>query len=211
MKEPAGKCRNCETLIYCSGGFLEGVVNNDQTLSCFTCASQTSTETPTVSLRTYHPEWPILFEQEQELIAEALGHHALGIEHIGSTAIPGLQAKPIIDIMTGVRSLASYDSYIPSLSAIGYMYVPKPELVERRFFKKVKETQTFHLHLCEFGGKEWEEKLLFRDYLRQHPEPMEEYNSLKQTLAVRYQKDRPSYTKSKEPFISSIIQKAKKK
>ena len=91
------------------------------------------------------------------------------------------------------------------------MYVPKPELVERRFFKKEKETQTFHLHLCEFGGKEWEEKLLFRDYLRQHPEAMKEYNSLKQTLAVRYQKDRPSYTKSKEPFISSIIQKAKKK
>ncbi|SFG33100.1 GrpB domain, predicted nucleotidyltransferase, UPF0157 family [Halobacillus alkaliphilus] len=211
MREPVGKCRNCGTLIYCSGGFLEGVVNNDQTLCCFPCANQTSTEKPTVSLSSYHPEWPVLFEREQRLIAEILGENVLGIEHIGSTAIPGLQAKPIIDIMAGVRSLASYDSYIPHLSTIGYMYVPKPELVDRRFFKKEKEAQTFHLHLCEFGEKEWEEKLLFRNYLRQHSKAVEEYNSLKLRLANRYSNDRPAYTKSKGAFISSIIQKAKRK
>ncbi|MGP4076770.1 GrpB family protein [Halobacillus sp. K22] len=211
MREPVGKCQNCKTLIYCSGGFLEGVVNKDQTLFCFSCANLTSTEKPTVSLSSYHPEWPALFKREEEMIREVLGDHALGIEHIGSTAIPGLQAKPIIDIMTGIESLDSYDQYIPNLSTIGYTYVPKLELEDRRFFKKEKKTQTFHLHLCEFGGKEWEEKLLFRDYLRQHPEELEEYNSLKNILADRYSNDRPAYTESKGPFITSIIQKAKRK
>ncbi|WP_081728145.1 GrpB family protein [Halalkalibacter hemicellulosilyticus] len=91
------------------------------------------------------------------------------------------------------------------------MIVPKPEFKDRWFFRKGLWGQgTCHLHICEFNSSEWIEKLLFRDYLRLHPKVAEEYASLKKELALKYQLDRPTYTKKKEPFIKTIIEKAKK-
>lgn len=164
---------------------------------------------PFVKLTEYNPDWEKQFEYEKNRIVGVLDHNVIGIEHIGSTSIKGLAAKPIIDIMVGVRDLDEVSDFVRPLSEIEYEYVPKPEFKDRRFFRKGLWGQgTCHLHICEFNGMEWVEKLLFRDYLRLHPQAAEEYASLKKELASKYQFDRPAYTKKKEPFIKTIIEKA---
>ncbi|MGA9286946.1 MAG: GrpB family protein [Anaerobacillus sp.] len=166
---------------------------------------------PIVNLSDYNPYWEKEFEIEKNNILEVLGDKAVGIEHIGSTSIKGLQAKPIIDLMVGVQHLEEVSHYISLLSQIDYEYVPKAEFKDRKFFRKGSWGQgTSHLHICEIHGGEWTEKLLFRDYLRVYPEVAEEYASLKRELASKHQFDRPIYTKKKEPFIKSIIEKAEK-
>ncbi|WP_130859450.1 GrpB family protein [Gracilibacillus phocaeensis] len=165
---------------------------------------------PTVNLSEYNQEWKIQFAEERKLIVTALGNRVKGIEHIGSTAIKGLKAKPIIDIMVAVEDVNIVSTLIAPLKEIEYQYVPKAELIDRRFFRKEARGQgTCHLHLCEMDRKEWNEKLLFRDYLREHPDAAEKYASLKSQLAVAYKYDRPMYTQQKEPFIKEVIEKAK--
>ena len=103
-------------------------------------------------------------------------------------------------------------SFIDALRGIDYEYVPKTELKDRKFFRKGLWGQgTIHLHICEYNSNEWTEKLLFRDYLRSHPQAANEYEALKNQLASKYRYDRSLYTKEKEPFIQMIIQKLKRK
>jgi GrpB-like predicted nucleotidyltransferase (UPF0157 family) len=166
--------------------------------------------TPTVQLSTYTEEWATKYQYEKNWIVNAAGNEISNVEHIGSTSIKGLKAKPIIDIMAGIDDLSRTEILIEPLSKIDFEYVPKPELTDRRFFRKgLWGKGTCHLHICEFQGKEWNEKLLFRDYLRKHPQAAEEYAQLKSELAVKYKFDRPAYTEHKEPFIRKIIQRAK--
>ncbi|MDQ0256342.1 GrpB-like predicted nucleotidyltransferase (UPF0157 family) [Evansella vedderi] len=166
---------------------------------------------PIVQLCNYNPNWENQFENEKKSILDVLRNKVVGIEHIGSTSIDGLEAKPIIDIILGVDDLNEVSHFIVPLSEIDYEYVPKPEFKDRRFFRKgLFGKGTCHLHICEFNSKEWVEKLLFRDYLRLHPKAAEEYVSLKKELASKYKFDRPTYTKEKAPFIKAIIEKAKK-
>lgn len=165
----------------------------------------------TVNLQAYDPNWTQQFEFEKKRIRAALGSEAHRIEHIGSTSIKGLKAKPIIDILVGVSNLGEVSSNVRALHNIDFEYVPKPEFKDRLFFRKGLWGQgSCHLHICEMNGSEWIEKLLFRDYLRLHPEVAEQYAILKTELASKYPFDRPAYTKSKEPFIQSIIEKARK-
>lgn len=164
----------------------------------------------TVKLYDYNPNWEVQFTKEKRRILNALGDHVLGIEHIGSTSIQGLKAKPVIDILVGVCDLAELPQFVQPLLEIDFEYVPKPEWKDRAFFRRGLWRQgTCHLHICEIGSNEWKEKLLFRDYLRLHPEAAAEYASLKERLASKYEFDRSTYTKSKEPFIQTIIEKAK--
>ncbi|WP_285395840.1 GrpB family protein [Lysinibacillus sp. fls2-241-R2A-57] len=163
-----------------------------------------------VQLSEYNSNWEQQYADEQNRIKEALGDKAIRIEHIGSTSIKGLEAKPIIDILVGVPSLEEVVSFIDALSKIDYEYVPKLEFNDRKFFRKGLWGQgTSHLHICEYNSNEWIEKLLFRDYLRTHPEAATEYAMLKKQLATKYSHDRSTYTKEKEPFIHLIISKAK--
>ncbi|MGE7913599.1 GrpB family protein [Lysinibacillus xylanilyticus] len=163
-----------------------------------------------VELSEYNPYWEEQFIYEKNRIVEALGNKVVGIEHIGSTSIRGLKAKPIIDILIGVQSLDEVPNFIDTLSEIDYEYVLKPELIDRRFFRKGLWGQgTSHLHICEFNSNEWNEKCLFRDYIRENPHVAYEYASLKEQLASEYEYDRITYTKEKEPFIKMIIAKAK--
>lgn len=165
---------------------------------------------PIVNLSEYDPKWEVQFDFERKRIIDAIGDKIDGIEHIGSTSIKGLKAKPIIDIMVGVEDLNETSKFITPLSNIEFEYVPKPELTDRRFFRKgLWGNGTCHLHISEMNGSEWVEKLLFRDYLRNHPKAAEEYVLLKSILATKYKFDRPLYTKHKEPFIRDIIEKAK--
>ncbi len=164
-----------------------------------------------VRLSPYDPHWEVRFNQEKEMIIQVIGPSLVGIEHIGSTSVKGLGAKPIIDLLAGVKDLEEVPSFIEPLKKIDYEYVQKPELTDRRFFRKGKSQRgTCHLHICEFETSEWNDKLLFRNYLRTFPEAAVEYGKLKKELAKLYQFDRPKYTQEKEPFIREIIRRAKK-
>jgi GrpB-like predicted nucleotidyltransferase (UPF0157 family) len=135
------------------------------------------------------------------------------IEHVGSTAVPGLGAKPVIDIMLGVSALLEVEARIAQLGSRGYEYVPEHEaqLPARRYFvKPPTRPRTFHLHCVVRGSDFWQSHLEFRDFLREHPEMAAAYLELKQELAARFRTDRVAYTDGKSAFISSILEKPRR-
>lgn len=165
-----------------------------------------------VVLAGYDPRWPGMYEEERVLILRATGDRLIAIEHIGSTAIAGLSAKPIIDILAGVRRLSDADTGIEALRGIGYGYVPEYEaqLPERRYFRKGPEgARTHHLHIVEYGERLWRELLLFRDYLRAHPETATQYRDLKQGLVKRLGHDKRAYTEAKTTFVEGVLAEAR--
>jgi GrpB-like predicted nucleotidyltransferase (UPF0157 family) len=165
-----------------------------------------------VIIEEYKLEWNEKFEHEKARIRLALRDKTVFIEHIGSTSINGSPSKPILDIAVGLNELSEADSFIESLRAIGYEYVPKEDFPSRRFFRKGEWRKgTHHLHVYEINSDEWNNNLLFRNYLRSHPEKVQEYTHLKKQLASLYAEDRVTYTKMKAPFIQSIIELAKRK
>ncbi|MDX8045750.1 GrpB family protein [Gracilibacillus sp. S3-1-1] len=163
-----------------------------------------------VNLQEYSPEWKKQFDLEKEQLVTVLMPQVIAIEHIGSTSVEGIMAKPIIDILVGMKDLREVHDFVQPLKKLGYEYVPKQELKDRRFFRKGEWGKgTVHLHICEFGSSEWIEKILFRDYLRSHTEAAKEYEEMKKKLAFSYKYERQTYTKKKEPFIKRIIEKAR--
>jgi GrpB-like predicted nucleotidyltransferase (UPF0157 family) len=161
----------------------------------------------------YDPNWPNLFEKEKSLILGAVGHVVVRVEHIGSTAIPGLGAKPIIDILAAVPHLHHAKACIRPLKLIGYEYEPdlETQIPERRFFNKgtPPKGQHYHLHMVELTSDFWTRHLLFRNYLRTHPSVAKEYEALKKWLAAAYGRNREGYTEAKTPFIASVVAKAR--
>ncbi len=160
----------------------------------------------------YNPAWSTLYEQEKALILEAIGPWLVDIQHIGSTSVPGLAAKPIIDIMPGIRYLYEASNCIAPLEKIGYKYVPEFEDVMpyRRYFRKdIDGQRTHHIHMVETSHEFWERHLLFRDYLRKHPAIAQQYAELKKDLAARYLKEGFDYTEAKTEFIKTIEKRAK--
>jgi GrpB-like predicted nucleotidyltransferase (UPF0157 family) len=160
----------------------------------------------------YDPQWPSQYEEEKDRILGAIGDVAVAIEHIGSTAVPGLGAKPIIDIMVAVSRLADAERCIDPLQEIGYEYVPEYNDVipERRYFHKGPPgARTYHLHMVELTSGFWERHLLFRDFLRTHPKEARRYHELKKELAAKFGSDRDGYTEAKTSFIESVIAKSR--
>ena len=134
------------------------------------------------------------------------------IEHVGSTAVPGLGSKPVIDLMVGAPILVHVEDRIPALEAAGYEYVQKYEqqLSERRYFRKPRMCpRAFHLHCVVTGSEFWIRHLAFRDHLRAHPESAATYFELKRELAMRVSKE--EYTEAKRPFIESVLALAVRK
>jgi len=163
-----------------------------------------------IALSDYDPAWPDLFERERLLLAEQLAAWLTGpIEHIGSTAVPGLCAKPVVDIMAGVPTLEGSRPAIPAAAPLGYIYFPYRAEVMHWFCKPSPAVRTHHLHLVPIGSKLWEDRLLFRDRLRGDPAAAAEYAALKAALAERYRTDREAYTEAKTPFIARILAKAR--
>ena len=146
------------------------------------------------------PTWPARFADVRSQIALALGAVALRIDHIGSTAIPDLVAKPIIDVQVSVADLEDEAGYAPGLAALGWPI--RLREAEQRFFREPgPHGRTTHIHVCP-AGSTWERRhILFRDFLRTHPDRTRAYGELKLALAERYRHDRPSYTEAKGPFI----------
>jgi GrpB-like predicted nucleotidyltransferase (UPF0157 family) len=159
----------------------------------------------------YDPRWPVMFEEEKTRLLGVIGHVVEQVEHVGSTAVPGLGAKPIIDILIGLRRLDDAAQCIAPLQSLGYQYVPEyeVELPERRYFRKGSPKRTHHLHMVTVGTEFWERHLLFRDYLRVHPETAREYYELKKALAAKFGSDRDGYTDAKTEFVRSVEAEAR--
>jgi GrpB-like predicted nucleotidyltransferase (UPF0157 family) len=155
----------------------------------------------------YDPSWPSLFDQERAVLEQSLAPWLAGpIEHVGSTAVPGLVAKPVIDIMVAVESLAASRAAIGVAAAIGYAYFPYRPDEMHWFCKPSASFRTHHLHLVPFAGRLWTERLAFRDHLRRNAATAAAYAALKQRLATQYQFDREAYTDAKEPFIRQVLE-----
>lgn len=166
--------------------------------------TMTPNEAP-VEIVPYDPSWPRQFEVEAEVLRRALSPWLVGgLEHIGSTAVPGLAAKPVIDIMGGVRTLAESRPAIAAAAAEGYRYAPYQAEVEHWFCKPSFAFRTHHLHLIPVDTVQWVRAIAFRDYLRIHAEVAAEYEGLKRRLAVEHRVDREAYTSAKRPFIDRI-------
>ena len=158
-------------------------------------------------------DWQIIFEEEAARIRKVLDESLINrIEHFGSTAVLGLAAKPVIDILIGVYSLTkAKQTVISPLESLGYAYWDKNPDPQRMFFVKglpPNSPRTHHIHMVEPNSKLWE-RLLFRDYLRQHPDEAKRYEALKRQLAQNFTSDREAYTQGKTEYIQSVMTKAK--
>ena len=161
----------------------------------------------------HDPNWKSLFQLEVSLIKRVLNNNLITrIEHFGSTAVPRLAAKPIIDILIGVNSLAEAKQIaVTPLESLGYAYWIDNPNPERMFFVKglpPNSPRTHHIHIVEPNSILWE-RLLFRDYLRQHPDEAKRYAQLKRRLAQRFLHDREAYTQGKTEYIQSVTDKAR--
>ena len=160
----------------------------------------------------YDPAWPDAFLAERERIAAELGDLAIRIDHHGSTAVPGLAAKPVIDIQVSVRSLQPLDAYATRLGAIGYVHVPHPDDAFCPFFHRPAAwPHTHHVHVVESGGIEERRTLAFRDHLR-HPDVARDYEALKRRLASLHGAatfaSRQAYAAAKSAFVERITARA---
>ncbi len=161
----------------------------------------------------YDPAWADAFERERERLHEALGTLAHRIEHNGSTAVPGLAAKPVIDIQVSVGRLHPLSAYGPALARLGYVHVPHADDAFCPFFHRPAAwPHTHHVHVVEAGGEEERRTLAFRDYLRAHPEVVREYGDLKIGLAREFSGDdfasREGYAAAKSAFVERIVSAA---
>ncbi len=167
---------------------------------------QTEDEAP-IEIVDYDPTWPAKFAAEQALLQEVLAGWLIGaIEHIGSTAVPGLAAKPIIDLMAPVASLQMSRPAITLATRIGYVYYPYKADVMHWFCKPSVVFRTHHLHLVPRGSPLWKERIAFRDALRHDPALAAEYAALKRRLAATYRHDREAYTDAKTPFMRRVLE-----
>lgn len=165
----------------------------------------------TVVLSEYDTHWPERYEYERNRILHALGERVVAIEHIGSTAVPGLGAKPIIDIMVAVRSLANdLPACIEPLRRLGYEHVDRADFTDSCFFcHGAWGPSTRHLHVTEYASAFWNEKLLFRDFLRLHADTAAEYFALKRSLAAQHAANRTAYTDAKTSYIRAVVNQAR--
>jgi GrpB-like predicted nucleotidyltransferase (UPF0157 family) len=167
-----------------------------------------------IAIVDYCPGWPLTFLDEKRKILEAMDEvSGLQIDHIGSTAIPGLAAKPTIDILIQITSDTNQEKLRSHLKDIGYQCIPKPEnppphmMFVKGYTENGFDGQAFHIHVRYHG--DWDE-LIFLNYLKQHPKTAREYESLKKELAVQFKNNREDYTDGKTAFVARISQLARK-
>jgi GrpB-like predicted nucleotidyltransferase (UPF0157 family) len=173
--------------------------------------SETHGRTRSYEVVNYEPDWPTWFEEEATSLREALGSIAERIEHVGSTSVPGLAAKPVIDIQVSVKSLNPREPVVSSLVAIGYRHSIDPIEPQHEFFSRGYHGDGYrmvHVHICELGSA-WERRhLAFRDELRRDAQASAEYGTLKRRLAQEHPQDILAYVDGKTEFIRSIEARA---
>jgi len=165
-----------------------------------------------VEIVAYDSRWPLLFDEEASRLRAVLDQSLIvGLEHFGSTAIPGLSAKPIIDIVIAVPSLAvAQPMFVDALRKLDYVYWADNPKKDRLFFVKgmppFGSKRSHHVHVTEPEGEMWQ-RLAFRDYLRDHPEEAANYEQLKRRLAGEHPTDREAYTNAKSGYVETVMQK----
>ncbi len=159
-----------------------------------------------IELAPYSPAWPEQFAAEAAELRTVLAPWLAGsIEHIGSTAVPGLTAKPVIDIMAPVRSLSEAVPAVEALAALAYVHFPYKPAEMLWFCKPSPAHRTHHLHLVAAGGDAWHRRLAFRDALRRDPSLAVRYAELKRQLAAAHAHDRDAYTEAKSAFVEAAL------
>ena len=164
-----------------------------------------------VKLSTYQEDWPVAFARESARLSSALPGVFIAIEHIGSTAVVGMPAKPIIDILAGVKSMSEAERLIEPICRSGYTTSAEfnASLTDRKWFMRFSEgRRTHHLHVAVLGSAVWQERLLFRDVLRSRTNVAASYIALKSELASVYEFDREAYTNGKTNFVRSVLSAA---
>lgn len=150
----------------------------------------------------YHKDWPQKFQDEAAALKAVFGAQVVGVYHFGSTAIPGVSAKPIIDILLTVRDLTSADALTPRLVMMGYVAVGEYGISGRRFFYKGSfDQRTHHLHIYQYDNPQILRHIAFRDYMRTHPSSARQYSMLKETLAHKFSDDMDHYIEGKNEFV----------
>jgi GrpB-like predicted nucleotidyltransferase (UPF0157 family) len=180
--------------------------NENQEIGAATHERATRWAPEPVRIERYDSTWPARFEEERAALASAIGDWAVGgIHHVGSTAVPGLEAKPVIDILVGVRDLNEARSCFDQLARLGYLYAPYRVAEMHWFCKPHPSRRTHHLHLVPTDSPRFRDELAFRDCLRSRPEVAEEYRALKRRLAAEFEHDREAYTAAKANFIHATM------
>ena len=156
----------------------------------------------------YDPGWPALFADVGSRLRQALGDVALRIDHVGSTSVPGLAAKPVIDIQISVSAFDPLDAYRLPLQAVGFVWRANNPDLSKRYFREVPGGRRTHIHVQRAGSLGEQLTLVFRDYMRAHPDDARRYAELKYRLAGQFRDNRVTYTESKAPFVWEILARA---
>ncbi len=167
-----------------------------------------STMANPVIILDYDPNWPGIFQSLRQRIADALGDIAAAIEHVGSTSVPDLAAKPIIDIDVLLASEGMLPAAIDRLANLGYVHRGNLGIPEREAFHTPPNDPPHHLYVCPPGSAEFRRHVAFRDYLRAHPKEAKVYGELKIALAKRFREDRPAYNLAKTEFVLELTNRA---
>jgi GrpB-like predicted nucleotidyltransferase (UPF0157 family) len=161
-----------------------------------------------VTVVDYDSAWSRLFAEESERIRAALGDAVVAIEHIGSTAVPGLAAKPVIDVLVGLRTIELTRKQIGAMESLGYEYLGEHGIPGRLFFRKGRP-RSHHVHAVLFGSDLWQRHLAFRDFLRAHPDESQRYGELKRSLAEEVGGNRDRYTHEKDAVATALQERAR--
>ena len=161
-----------------------------------------------IEVVTYDPQWPELFRETAVSLHTALGSIAMRIDHIGSTAIPGCAAKPVIDVQISVAAFEPFHAILQPMQSLGYRWrADNPDLT-KRYFREAPGARRTHIHVRKRGSWSQQFALLFRDYLRRHAADRDLYAAVKQQLSQAYRHDRTGYVEAKSPIIWAIMRRA---
>ena len=162
-----------------------------------------------IEVVSYNSNWKGMYKEESKKIKNVFSDIIIDIHHIGSTAIPGIKAKPVIDILVEVKNIEGVDQYNHKMKELGYEAMGEYGIPKRRFFRKGENNRTHHIHIFQVGNEEIKRHINFKEYLIAHPDKAREYSKLKEKLANKYTYNVENYTNGKSDFIKEIDRKAK--
>jgi GrpB-like predicted nucleotidyltransferase (UPF0157 family) len=162
----------------------------------------------TARLMPHNPEWKDMYLKEKKLVLSVIGSKVLDMQHIGSTSVPGLKAKPVIDMVVGVKSLDDTFDLIDDLASIGYAFKGESGVPGRNFFvKTINKIRTHQIHVTEINSYRWFRFTLFRDYLCNNPDALKQYQEIKESMSAKFYNNKKAYSDGKISFIDDIVDK----
>lgn len=160
-----------------------------------------------IELHPQDPQWSAVYDEARSVLSAVLGEYALDIQHVGSTSIPGISAKPVIDIAVAIERYPLPDEVLAAVEALGYTYWGEYGIPRRHLFFRRDLPVGHNVHINELANGEFQKHVLFRDYMRAHPADVREYENLKQELAARYD-EVGTYAENKSEYVQGILRKA---